>query len=378
MWVIVEHVTDTSLGGKRRRTAYMWEEATAGGGSANMISVLYHHLRHNCSGRRGFTLWVDNCWHELKNWDFVYFLVWLVIEEKMFDWIEVKYYESGHSYMGGFGPDSTHSKITAAGRKVEIKAIADDWYDIARRCCSGGLTVVEFDLRFHRAWRVFLGQFFRVENLDKAKVDSRGRLVHLPSYRYLRIEGGVMAGYVQAYTEVDPTVPPAVIRVVGKAFKVLCIDDPMDPDLDLKRNILRIGAIKGVLAAWEFMTVSQRAVWRKVLVGANTLTRQGKGVKKHAAVITDQVLDEMLERIETLVTEDDSSGEDGSDEDEFNKRQKKGIRKRARAAERKKKYTDQTKRINAKLAKKGRDMLQAQVKEAKNAKKAKANLVKQV
>jgi len=377
MWIIVEHVTDTSLRGKRRRTAYMWEEATAGGGSANMISVLYHHLRHNCSGRRGFTLWLDNCWHELKNWDFVYFLVWLVVEERMFDWIEVKYYESGHSYMGGFGPDSTHSKLTAAGRKVEMKPTAKAWYDIALECCSGGLTVVEFDLKFHRAWRVFLSQFFRVEKLNKAKVDSKGRPVHLPSYRYFRIEGGVMAGYVQAYTEVDPNVPPAVIRVLGKNFRTYCTDDPLDPDLDMKRNVLRIGAIKGVLAAWGFMKAEEQAVWRKVLVGAHTLDRQGNGVKQHASIITEEVLDEMLQRVQQKETDDDSSGEDISGDDGATKQQQKDARKRARAADRKKKYTEQTKKKNNLLAAKAANLKRQQAEEAKEAKKVESARKKQ-
>jgi hypothetical protein len=173
MWIIAEHVTDTSQEGRGRRTAYMWSEIDAAGGSANMISVLHYHVMRVCSGRNGLTLWLDNCFHELKNWDLTYYLVWLVVIEQMFDWVEVKYYESGHSYMGGYGPDSTHSKITNAGKLVDRKALPADWYKIATECNKGEITVVELGLEHQRPWRAFLGQWFKVETPAKVRGEKQ-------------------------------------------------------------------------------------------------------------------------------------------------------------------------------------------------------------
>jgi len=351
MWVLVEHVTDTSQEGRGRRTAHMWQEITGAGGSANMISVLWHHLRHNPSGRKGLTLWLDNCWHELKNWDLVFFLHWLVLVEGMFEWAEVKYYESGHSYMGGYGPDCTHSKITNAGKLVDRKVVAEDWYKIARECNHGEITVVEFEAKYHRDWRAFLSQWFLVQTAGqgKGKIDSAGQPVCLPDYRYLRVEGGKYAGFLQAWEEDDPTTDRVLIRCLKFNFPKNSKGNPLLRCYQLKPPPVRLNGVKGAMAGFEFMGASHKATWRKVLVGVAVAgdLRQGKqGValftertkvekKEKMTVLTEARFNELLRRVTNDETEEESSDDPRPGGEKRRKLRKKALakaRKQRRAA----------------------------------------------
>jgi hypothetical protein len=333
MWMIVEHVTDTSQEGKGRRTAHMWEEADAAGGSANMISVLHHHLKNVQSGRKGLTLWMDNCWHELKNWDLFFYLHWLVLIEKMFDWVEVKYYESGHSYMGGFGPDSTHAKITNAGKNVDRKAVPEDWYNIAEQCNNGQIRVVRFKPEDHRNWRVFLGQCFKVETGvgSQNNVDSEGRPVNLPAYRYLRIEGGELSGYLQAWEELDSKAERVFIRCLKKKYPTTVNDNPnynpcdeADP-MGMPRNRLRLNGVLGVVAAWDYLTEDEQNTWHSILLGAEVTSKDEKGI----FTLTEEVLQQMKTKATVK-----SSDEEPTD-DEANgtgRRHREGVRLRREAS----------------------------------------------
>ena len=368
MWILVEHVTDTSQDGRGRRTAHMWQEVTGAGGSANMISVLWYHLTHNPSGRKGLTLWLDNCWHELKNWDMVFFLVWLVVVVGMFEWIEVKYYESGHSYMGGYGPDSTHSKITRAGKLVDRKVVAEDWYKIARECNNGEITVVEFDAEYHRDWNGFLGQWFMVETAkhpSTMKVDTDGNRACLPDYRYLRIEGGMYAGLLQAWEEVDPTSERVLIRTLKKNlhyhYKVpkTYEDDIRAPCWNLEPAAVRLNGVKGCLAGFEFMAPWQIAEWRKTLVGVKVqgdlrngnnpvgldTPRTEEELKEKVSVLTESRYDELVLRI----TQDDTE-EEPSDDPRSGSEKRQKERKRVLKANRKKRRTKATQASRAAAA----------------------------
>ena len=330
-WILVEHATDTSRADGGRRTCYMWEESTGAGGSNNMISVLYYHLCHYPSGRKGLTLWLDNCWHELKNWDFVFFLVWLVVVLKMFDFIEVKYYESGHSFMGGYGPDSTHAKITLAARDVDAKVIPEHWFDIARTCSKGQLTVVEFDLQHHRNFNKFVGQYFRVQTQvdGQRNVDVAGHNIALPDYSFLRILPGKDSGLVYAYEGLTDQSPEVVIETLKVRYPKNCVDDPLHPTFDTVGNPLRVNAVKGVMAAWTYMKPNEKVVWKDRLVGTAT-----KGIDKsgdlNGDVITEEKFTDLLNRVLTKKVKVVSSSEESNTGESGDEHKVRRLEKRAR------------------------------------------------
>jgi hypothetical protein len=306
--MFVEHITDTSRAGTGRRTAHMWEESVAAGGKDNMISVLYHYLRHHCTGRKGLCIWVDNCFHEFKNWSFVFFIVWLVTVEKMFEWVEVKYYETGHSAMGGYGPDSTHASVIKAGRKVLRKMVPDDWIEAARRagCAAGGgggIEVVEFGLQHHRNWDRFTGQYYVVDSGkggERTKKDIDGQRVDLTKFRKIVVRAEDR-GLVTAFLDLGGS-PGVRINVLKRRFPTDTIGNPLHPRFDLPPNPLSYNQVKGILSTWSYMKEGvERDYWYGRLVNQRTIVA-GQLSKSRS----DSEFKELLRRVLDNETDTDS------------------------------------------------------------------------
>jgi hypothetical protein len=327
--IFVEHFTDNSREvDDGRRTAHFWEESVAAGGKVNMISVLFHYLCHHPSGREGATIWFDNCYKEFKNWTFIFFLVWLVMIKKMFLWIEIKYYESGHSFMGGFGPDSTHSLIIAEAKSNVQTFVPEDWMAAARRAAKGHIKVVDFKAEFHRNWHTFLGQFFAVDTgvgEGRTKVDIEGKAFDLRKTRALRI-GADNMGLVQAWKLIDGTVAPQTVCVVKKAFPPKVVSDLYHRCFSLGANPLGYNQVKGIMAAWQYMTPDgvHRAYWE------GRLTNQACIVQDEAGKAREKgTHDTLLARVLAKGGQDIDSGLDSSSESE-----REGERERERERER--------------------------------------------
>jgi hypothetical protein len=274
---IFEHVTAYSQLGKTRRTAYGWDELIATGGPNNMLSVNYYHLCHYPSGRDGLVIWVDNCFKELKNWTTVFYSFWLVHVKKMFKWVVIRYYEKGHSAMGGDGCDSTQAKIGLAGKNTGDKVVPDDWLDTARAAADGQLNVVDFAEGCHFNWALFFEQFFSVRTKEapitrtRYKVCSRGERVDLRTYRYLQVHRDQHQGWVQAFTEMDSTLQPVLIDVIRLHSPLKYVESPVDERLLLLPNQITFNQAKGLLNSYVYMNKPQRQHYKPKMSCQNAI-----------------------------------------------------------------------------------------------------------
>ena len=339
--ILVEHITDYSRIKSERRFAYMWEESMAAGGMNNMISVHFHYVCTHQSGRKGISMWVDNNLHEFKNWGLVFYMLWLVQVVGMFDWFEIKYYEKGHSAMGGFGPDSTHAKITTLGRLTDIKAVPEDWLEIARTCAAGEITVEDFGEGKHIAWDVFLGQFYAVRTKTKRVprpadarkpdgseykekysehrwlVDTSGNKIDLRDYRCMRVDRTRHLGVVQAFKDLEPGKTPVLIAC-AKANQPVDKECNRDPEADMFKlgyNPLTYNQLLGIMAGWEFFSAPHRAYWTGRLVHNKTIV-DGILAKKKTIEELEELAAALKRRDISPDGEDEDGLDDGEDEDE--------------------------------------------------------------
>jgi hypothetical protein len=315
----VEHITDWSLPPRHRRSAYFWEESVAAAGKVNMISVLDHYVHHHPSGRKGLILWMDNCFHEFKNWTFCFYLAHLVQVEGMFDWIEVKYYETGHSYMGGYGPDSTHGHIRNAGRDNTETLIPKDWMDAAGRACGGDIHVEDFSGELqHRNWHNYLAQFWKVDTgvgRSGRKVDTSGNPVDLRKFRALLV-CAEEPGMLTAYTTIDGATVPVKICMVKKVMPSKVLSDVTHPSFNLRANPLSYNQVKGIMASWTYMPLAKagkkavaRAYWELRLKDQECIVADEAGRARanttFAALLT--AVRENLTDVDTCSDQGDSS-----------------------------------------------------------------------
>jgi hypothetical protein len=304
--VLCEHCTATHLAGTGfHRRCCMWEESKAAGGENNMISVLDRLLFENPSGRAGASIWADNCYHELKNWTLCFYMIWVVEFYKMFKWLEFKYYESGHSKMGGMGPDSTHAKITKAGRNVDDKVVPEDWMNIARTAAKGEIHVVDFGDGCHLDWDTFFSWHFRVQTGPKGnKVNTSGAGVDLRNFRCIRVEFGKHRGCIQAFTDLDCKTEPIIIRCLRVRKVADRVWDPRLDALKLHNNPLSHNQVKGIMAAWVYMSPDHKGYWTDRLLQNPVIVR---GVLKKAKTMDE--LEELAAALEGKQTRPDTDSE---------------------------------------------------------------------
>lgn len=319
--MIFEHITAYSQRQKGQRTAYAWDELVATSGVNNMISVNYHYLCHHPSGRQGLVLWCDNCFKELKNWTVVAYCVYLVYIKKMFKWVVIRWYEKGHSKMGGMGPDSTQAKITLAG-KDKIKVVARDYREIAAKAAAGQIEVVDCTTDMFRNWKVFLGQFFSMRQSRPNKetgearhnVDSEGRRVDLRDFRWFRVDSDEHVGWVQGFTEMDASQQPVLMNVVRARPEKYHVASPMDVRLTLPVNQISYNQAKGLLNAYVYMNEDQRAHYKPQLERQDAIWDVGNTEKKQNFVkLRDKLMggdvDPASEEYEELIMDPRDEGE---------------------------------------------------------------------
>jgi hypothetical protein len=170
-------------------------------------------------------------------------------------WIEVKYYESGHSFMGGYGPDSTHATILKEGRKVVNKLVPEDWLRAGREAADGKLNIVDFSEKtMHRDWHTYLQQFYKVDTgvNGRKKLDINGESVNVTKFRAMRLSAD-RKGLVGGWSKIDGLCESVTMCIVKKKFELLVVDDVFHMCFHLLPNPLSYNQVKGIMAAHEFM-----------------------------------------------------------------------------------------------------------------------------
>jgi len=279
--VIPEIFCSTARG--RKSTVFMWENSEAGAGQNEMISCFYCFLMTMRSGFKRLTLWADNCFHEFKHWLLCWFLDWMCARGRRRG-VDVKYYEKGHSFMGGFGPDSTHSKIVNRGKKPRHrKQTLNDWLQIAadsHGAATAGIDVIDFRNKNHRDWESFLKQRYtkyRNQNLIK---DKDGNLIKfdLRKCKYLNIyegydENGVLTkhpGELWARYSLDKFAKIYRIPLL-RTRQPAPIDDLTDEKLldsryDVDFHALTDTQLDGIAGVWKSLDHDVRPYWKEIFL----------------------------------------------------------------------------------------------------------------
>lgn len=109
---------------------FMWTEDKAKRGSSEVASVLFKFFRKNPPKAKKLLIYTDNCAGQNKNWVIMSF--WLqMIREQLFEKIEHRFLESGHTFMPS---DRDFALIEKYKKKYVTQAFSpDDWYEAVRK-----------------------------------------------------------------------------------------------------------------------------------------------------------------------------------------------------------------------------------------------------
>lgn len=104
-------------------TAVVWHEALMGRKKKNIIDTFYAFFL-SIRDIENVTLWLDNCSAQNKNWTLYCFFIYLInSNETSLKTLEVKYFESGHTFMAA---DAFHHQVEASlKRKGRVYDFAD-------------------------------------------------------------------------------------------------------------------------------------------------------------------------------------------------------------------------------------------------------------
>lgn len=130
-------------------TAVIWHDAIQGRSKENIISSFYQYFL-SIRDIECVTLWVDNCSAQNKNWCLYSFFVYLVnSSEVSLKQINVKYFESGHTFMAA---DSFHHQVeNSLKHKGKVYDFSD--YVEAVRNSTKCTKTIEMSLEMFYEWK---------------------------------------------------------------------------------------------------------------------------------------------------------------------------------------------------------------------------------
>lgn len=86
-----------SMENNTRPIVFLWHEAIAGRQEEDIISVFYQFFLE-CRDKKRIVLWLDDSYHQNKNWKFLTFLLYIVNSKEIeTECVEVYYFEAGHN-----------------------------------------------------------------------------------------------------------------------------------------------------------------------------------------------------------------------------------------------------------------------------------------
>lgn len=145
-------------GGKKSKVppfAAVWHEATSGRSKKDIASAFYKYFLQN-RDLEHVILWVDNCAAQNKNWCLFSFFIYLInCDEVALTYLELKYFESGHTFMAA---DSFHHAVeNSLKRKGKVYDFSD--YIDAIRKSYKGVDVVEMAEQSFYDWEDHTSQY---------------------------------------------------------------------------------------------------------------------------------------------------------------------------------------------------------------------------
>ncbi|XP_031334146.1 uncharacterized protein LOC116164147 [Photinus pyralis] len=144
-----------SAGPKSKHFAAVWHEAIQGRNKEDIVSSFYKYFLHMRDAKH-VILWLDNCTAQNKNWCLYSFFIYIVnCAEVAVQKLEVKYFESGHTFMAA---DSFHHAVENSLRKAGKVYDFNDYVTAVKNACKG-VYVEEMDENSFFLWEDHTSQY---------------------------------------------------------------------------------------------------------------------------------------------------------------------------------------------------------------------------
>ena len=112
----------------------IWNESIQGRNDEDVASAVKKFLYHqNYEGATEIILWVDNCAGQIKNWTIFEVMVRIVNNHPTLEFITIKYFEKGHTFMSA---DSFHSSVE---KQMRRKKKILDFEDFSKCISASGV-----------------------------------------------------------------------------------------------------------------------------------------------------------------------------------------------------------------------------------------------
>ena len=305
--------------------AYLWPDYQMGQGTNAIISAYLLYLAHKSPayGKQdpegdplgSISSFSDRCSGQELNWTFLSLNMYICEELKWFRSIDQYFFVSGHSYMGGRGPDAIHSAV-----KREVGPDPNTFQEVvaaANKVDTVHATVMK--LTDFRNYRKFLEQYFAKprenspsspyygKNVDTSGMPVRlsmftsfnfgkGRLYHKCTGKYVEHDH---PGEVWARRSYDPKENPTRINLRRKRPGKAKPKARNHADFDLALKGMKAKTLTKILKN-KFLTPEAQKEWRDV---AKLLGWSDERVQE--AIVSDTVNDEKDEMDDVTWEEDD-------------------------------------------------------------------------
>lgn len=173
--------------------AVIWHEEISGRKKQDIVSA-YNSFFLKLGDTKRIVLWLDNCAGENKNWCLIMFLVHLVNSTEVeTDFIELNYFESGHTFMSA---DSFHHQVELSLNKMKKVYDFEDFLNAIKNS-SNKVDVRALSPSDFRKWE---------DHASQPKLKNKQRL-YLRDIKQIRVtRGSYSFGYNLTYEE-KPDLP---------------------------------------------------------------------------------------------------------------------------------------------------------------------------
>lgn len=130
--------------------AVIWHEGVSGRKKEDIISTFYAFFRNN-RDTHYITIWLDNCAAQNKNWSLFSFFIFIVncpeVELKSLD---IKYFQSGHTFMSA---DAFHHQVELSLKQTRKVLDFDDFKLAVQKSNSSKVEVKEMNTHDFFQWK---------------------------------------------------------------------------------------------------------------------------------------------------------------------------------------------------------------------------------
>lgn len=158
--------------------AVIWHEAISGRKKEDIISTFYKYFLSNSTVKM-FTMWLDNCSAQNKNWSLFGFLIHVINSKAIkANSIEFCYFEPGHTFMSA---DHFHHQVEESMNKMKKVYDFDNFKEAVENANSSNVTAVEMTSNDFYQWPTYHSY---------AKLNKTSPRAYIADIVYIRADRG--------------------------------------------------------------------------------------------------------------------------------------------------------------------------------------------